>query len=231
MNFVFLDETGDPGSNISKGASLYFGMALISVIDKDYETLRRLLAQVHWLCGTAALISLGQHSIRALNLLRGLQELARNGIISASGLYISKECYGGRYTKWSDIDVPSSEWPYYLRNYLLRHLLEFHFAALNTPSEPVDLILDRVLLTESQRKNILEYLNSKTAIPLREPFRIPPITFLTVANSQYVGGLEIAHVLADILREFVKGTISENLKELSNFMRVEHFVGLEKEAQ
>jgi len=231
MNLVFVDETGDPGSKWSKGASPFFGMALISVMDKDYEALKRLLSQVHWLCGTVAPISLGHYSIRALNLLRGLQELARNRIVSASGLYISKECYGGRYTEWSDIDVPSSEWRYYLRNYLLRHLLEFHFSAPDSPSEPMDLILDRVILTESQRKNTLEYLNSKTAIPLREPFRISPITFLTVADSQYVGGLEIAHVLADILREFIKGTISESLKELSDFMRIEHFIGHEKKTQ
>lgn len=231
MNFVFVDETGDPGSELSKGTSSFFGMTLISVMDKDYEALQRLLSQVHWLCGTASPISLGANPVRALNLLRGLQELARNRVVSASGLYISKECYGGRYTKWSDIDVPSSGWAYYLRNYLLRHLLEFHFAALETPSEPMDLILDRVLLTEKQRKNTIEYLNSKTAIPLRAPFRIPHVTFLTVADSQYVGGLEIAHVLSDILRGFTKGTIPESLKELSDFMRIEHFIGREKETQ
>jgi len=231
MNFVFVDETGDPGSEVSKGASSFFGMALISVMDKDYIALRRLLSQVHWLCGTASPISLGQHHVRASNLLRGLQELARNRIVSASGLYIIKECYGGRYMKWSDIDVPSSEWRYYLRNYLLRHLLEFHFAAIDTPSEPMDLILDRVLLTEIQRKNTIKYLNSKTAIPLMEPFKMPPVTFLTVADSQYVGGLEIAHVLSEILKEFIKGTTPESLRELSDFMRIEHFIGHEKEAQ
>lgn len=228
MDFVFVDETGDPGSEMSKGASPHFGMALISVLDKNYEAVRRLLSQVHWLCGTAASICLGQHSIRALNLLRGLQELARNGVVLASGLYISKEDYGGRYTIWSDIDVPPSEWTYYLRNYLLRHLLEFHFGALDAPTEPVDLILDRVLLTESQRKNTIEYLNSETAVRLREPFRIPSVRFLTVADSEYVGGLEIAHVLAEILRELLKGTISDNLREVSNFMQVEHFVGHKK---
>lgn len=225
MNFVFVDETGDPGTEVSKGASSLFGLTLLSVTDGDYEALKLLLSQVQWLCGTAASIVLGQHSVRALNLLRGLKELARNGIVSASGLYIIKEDYGGRYTKWSDIDVPKTEWTYYLRNYLLRHLLEFHFAAHNVSSEPIDLIVDRVLLTESQRKNTLEYLNSNTAIPLREPFKIPPITFLTVADSQYVGGLEIAHLLADILREYVKGTIPKSLKELSDFIRIEHFVG------
>ena len=229
MNFVFVDETGDLGSKLSKGATYYFGMALLSVQDKNYEALRRLLSQVHWLSGTATTTSLGRNSIRALNLLRGLGELERNGIVSASGLYIIKEAYGGRYTKWSDVEVAPSEWPYYFRNYLLRHLLEFHFANVDNLTDPVDLVLDRTLLTESQRRNTLEYLNSETAIPLREQFRIPPIEFLTIADSEYVGGLEIAHVLADILREHIKGTISKSQREVTDFMRIMHFVGHKKE--
>lgn len=228
MNFVFVDETGDPGGKLSSGSTVYFGMALLSVKSEDYEALRRLLSQVHWLCGTATTISLKQSAIRALNLLRGLKELERNGIISASGLYIDKEDYGGRYTKWSDTESEPSEWTYYLRNYLLRHLLEFHFAAIGNLTDPVDLVLDRTILTESQRRNTLEYLNSKTAIPLREPFKIPHIEFLTIADSEYVGGLEIAHVLADILREYIKGTISEIQKEVSDFMRIMHFIGHER---
>ena len=53
-------------------------------------------------------------------------------------------------------------------------------------------------LSESQRRNTIDYLNSKTEIPLRQQFRIPPVTYLTIANSEYIGGLEIAHVLADV---------------------------------
>lgn len=228
MNFVFIDETGEPGSEISKGASPFFGFALLSVMDKGYEPLRLLLAQVHWLSGTAASIGLGQHHIRASSLLRGLRELACNRIISASGLYIEKEHYGGRYLRWSDIDVPESEWRYYLRNYLLRHLLEFHFTSLDDLREPIDLVVDRVLLTEDQRKNTLEYLNSNVVIPLKEPFKIPSIEFLTVADSQYVGGLEITHVLAEILREIAKGTLSKDIKEASDFMKTACFVGHKK---
>jgi hypothetical protein len=127
MNYVFVDETGDPGNDIAKGASAHFGMALICIRDENYEAINLLLSQVHWLCGTAKAITLGNKPVRTLNLLRGLQELARNGIISASGLVISKENYGGRYLTWSDSNITPNEWRYYLRNYLLRHLLEFHF--------------------------------------------------------------------------------------------------------
>jgi len=230
MRFVFVDDTGDPGSDLSGGASAHFGMALLSVKSADYEAIRRLLSQVHWLSGTATSLALGQHSIRALMLLRGLQELSNNCIVSASSLYIDKKHYGGRYLTWSDVDVPSSEWAYYLRNYLLRHLLEFHFSVPGITDEVIDLVLDRILLDGSKRENTLNYLNSKTAIPLREPFKIPPITYLTIADSEYVGGLETAHVLADVTRELAKGTISQSVTEVANFIRVKHFVGHEKKA-
>ena len=166
MNFVFVDETGDPGGDISKGASPYFGMALLSVSDKDYKALRLLLSQVHWLRGTATSIELRRTYTKSLDLMRGLKELASNGVISASGLYINKTDYGGRYMKWSDVDVSPTEWRYYLRNYLLRHLLEFHFETGMVTEEPIDLVLDRVNLTEEQRANTYDYLSSKTEIPL-----------------------------------------------------------------
>jgi len=231
VNFVFVDETGDPGSNISKGASLYFGMILLSVQDKDYKALRLLLSQIHWLRGTATSIELRRTYNKSLDLMRGLKELANHGVISVSGLYINKEDYGGRYLKWSDVDVPPTEWTYYLRNYLLRHLLEFHFETVGTIDEPIDLVLDRVVLTERQRGNTYDYLNSETGIPLRESFSIPPVEHLTICDSEYVGGLEIAHVLADILRETIKGAITREVKVVSDFVRVKHFVGHTEKAR
>lgn len=225
MNFVFVDETGDPGSDISKGASLYFGLALISVNDKDYKALRFLLSQVHWLRGTATSIELKRTYNKSLDLMRGLKGLANNGVISASGLYIDKKDYGGRYLEWADEGVSRTEWAYFLRNYLLRHLLEFHFGAVGTATEPIDLVLDRVNLTEEQRVNTYNYLSSKTGIPLRKSFSIPPVKHLTICDSEYVGGLESAHVLADVLKEIIGEDVKPEVKEVSNFMKVEHFVG------
>lgn len=154
--------------------------------------------------------------------------MANNGFVFASGLFISKAYYGGRYLSWSDLDIPPSEWPYYLRNYLLRHILEFHFQRIGQSNEGIDLVLDRVMLTESQRRNTLSYLRSETLIPLKQPFSIPTIEYLTIADSEYVGGLEIAHVLAEVLREHAKGTIDAKMRALTDFMEIEYFVGTKK---
>ena len=108
--------------------------------------------------------------------------------------------------------------------------MELHFSNHSPPGDTVDLVLDRVTLSESQRKNTYDYLNSKTRRPLREPFAIPPIEYLTIGDSEYVGGLEIAHVLANILRETIKGEITPEIRAVSDFVKIEHFVGHEREA-
>jgi hypothetical protein len=107
--------------------------------------------------------------------------------------------------------------------------LELHFSNNSSLADTVDLVLDRVTLSENQRKNTYDYLNSKTGKPLREPFAIPPIEYLTIGDSEYVGGLEIAHVLANILRETIKGEITPEVRAVSDFVRIEHFVGHKRE--
>jgi len=230
MIYVFVDETGDPGKRdiLPFGSTPYFGMAAISITAKDYKALRFLLSQIHWLRGTATTIEFRRTYNKSLDLMRGLKELANHGLILASGLYINKEDYGGRYLEWSDVEAPQSEWAYYLRNYLLRHLLELHFSGNNALTDSIELVLDRIILTERQRGNTHDYLNSKTEIPLREPFSIPHVEYLTICDSEYVGGLEIAHALANILRETIKGAIAQEIKTVSDFMRIEHFIGHKK---
>jgi len=228
MIFIFVDETGEPGKRniFSPGSTSYFGLASISIADRDYEALRLLLAQIHWLRGTATTIDSTNH-IWAFNFLRGLKELEAIGLISASALYIDKKDYKGRYLTWSDYNIHKDEWRYYLRNYLLRHLLEYHFNS-SIPNESVELIIDRIPLTESQLENTRNYLNSQTLPKESVPFAIPYIQHLTLPASEYVGGLEVAHLLADVLKRRIQNNIPPLMEELSRFVRTKHFLGEEK---
>ncbi|MBA7559174.1 hypothetical protein ES708_00788 [subsurface metagenome] len=223
-----MDETGEPEKRniFSPGSTSYFGLAAISIADRDYEALRLLLAQIHWLRGTATTIDSTNH-IWAFNFLRGLKELEAIGLISASALYIDKKDYKGRYLTWSDYNIHKDEWRYYLRNYLLRHLLEYHFNSC-IPNESVELIIDRIPLTESQLENTRNYLNSQTLPKESVPFAIPYIQHLTLPASEYVGGLEVAHLLADVLKRRIQNNIPPLMEELSRFVRTKHFLGEEK---
>jgi len=229
MIFVFVDETGELGKRniLSPGSTSFFGIAAISVSDKDYEALRLLLAQIHWLRGTASTIDSTNH-IWTFNFLRGLKELEANGIISASALYIDKKDYNGRYLTWTDYNIHKDEWRYYLRNYLLRHLLEYHFNS-SIPNKPVELVIDRITLSKSQLENTQDYLNSQTLPKESTPFAIPHIKYLIMPSSEYVGGLEVAHLLADVLKRRIQNNIPPLMDELSEFMGILHFLG-EKQA-
>lgn len=107
-------------------------------------------------------------------IVEGLSELARSDLVKVSGLCLTKQYYGGRYLNWLESDVPQNEWPLFLRHYLLRHLLELHFSRVQD-SVSIELVLDRVSLSESQRANLIRYLDSKPEIPLSQPFAIPRI--------------------------------------------------------
>ena len=228
MLFIFVDETGDPG----KYGSKYFGMALMKLHSDSYKSIEELLSSYRLLSGMfAELKELPQRYIVGLNLLRGIASLAEVNLVETSGLYINKRQYGGRYLTWSDYGIPESEWAYYLRNYLLRHLLEFHFTSKPVLNGKVDLVLDRIMLTEQQRANTLSYLNSQTKIPLRQPFCIPHIEHLTIADSKYVGSLQIAHILADLVNSSAINKVSEEQLELMNkFFEIKEFIGHKKSA-
>jgi hypothetical protein len=58
-DFVFIDETGDPGSS---GGSRHFGMALVHVQADSYEAVRRLLATIRWSMSLFTEIKAGDQS-------------------------------------------------------------------------------------------------------------------------------------------------------------------------
>lgn len=224
MNFVFVDDTGDIGLTNTD----YFGLALFHVHSDNYDAIQKLTAECRWLCNIfdefkTKAPKYGYGKIDSI--LAGLASFAENNIIWSSGLFIHKDYYGGRYLKWSELGISSNEWSYYLRNYLLRHLLEYHFSRDGIPRDDMDLVLDRFPLTENSRQNTIEYLNSKPQIPLREPFNIPKILHLTNASSTYTEGLQIAHLIADIVKQNAKIIPSAEYQKLRSFVSIIGFVG------
>ncbi|GAI75844.1 unnamed protein product, partial [marine sediment metagenome] len=55
-----------------------------------------------------------------------------------------------------------------LRNYLLRHALEFHYSSRRIDESTIDLVLDRIAINRDQQRNLEDYIMSLKAIQLRE---------------------------------------------------------------
>jgi hypothetical protein len=224
--YLFVDETGDPGKKGSK----YFGMALLEVSNEHYKAIESVISSYRLLSGMfAEFKELPQRYIVGLNLLRGISSLAEVSLVQASGIYIEKTSYSGRYLTWSDYGISEKEWAYYLRNYLIRHLLEYHFENRDIFTIRIDLVLDRILLTESQRANTISYLNSEKVIQLETPFCIPRIEFLTIADSKYVCCLQISHILADLVKNCAQNSLTDEQSELmKGFFKIKKFDGTGK---
>jgi hypothetical protein len=84
------------------------------------------------------------------------------------------------------------------------------------------------MLSQSQHDNIFKYLNGRPDIPLKRPFEIPPITYITISDSKYTGGLEVAHLLADLLRDQAKDTLNAEIKQEAAFLKITRFIGHSK---
>ena len=73
------------------------------------------------------------------------------------------------------------------------------------------------------------YLNSKTARPLEKPFALPEITHLTIADNEYICGLELAHILADVVKKKAEAKLSDEYSKFVEFIRIKEFIGHKKE--
>jgi hypothetical protein len=88
--------------------------------------------------------------------------------------------------------------------------------------------LDRVSLFESQFRGTFNYLNSNTTTSLARRFSLPGITHLTIADNEYICGLELAHILADVVKKKAMNKLSDEYAKLVWFMRIQEFIGILK---
>ena len=131
-----------------------------------------------------------------------IQALAEDGkSIWASVVYLDKETYGGPYLR---PDSPRGQDTQRFRNFMLRRLLERHFARHPLASRLYDLVLDRVEMSRRQQEELWDYLSDN--------LRIPAPNNITHAASLYVEGLQIVHHIANVFGSVAqKGTPSNTL--------------------
>jgi len=224
-HFVFIDDTGDPGP---RGSELY-GFGILEVPESEYWKIRHLLAEERWRFRLYRDFQLDPTKNPCRNVLVQLAELADHGVAHMSGFYLHKKHYRGRYYTWSDIgSAPASQWPHRLRNYLLRKALEFHYDGRVVDGYSIDVVLDRIALNAKQRENLEAYLASRKGIVLQEPFRLPKIDYVTISDSAYTGGLQLAHVMAELVKKCAAGALGDEADYMLHCFRVAEFLGHEK---
>jgi len=222
-HFIFVDETGDLGP---KGTPIFgFGLIQVSVI--EYGRIREILAEKRWRRRLYRDFQIDPGAQPASNLLIQLGELANFGKVSASGFYINKARYKGKYLVDEDSTRSEKiESSHLLRNYLLRRALEFHYSDLDDfVDRSLDAVIDRIAVNADQRRNLEEYLSSHKIIGLSKPFRIPRVDYVTISDSSYTGALQLAHLVAEVLKKSCLGLFPTARNSTNGFIKMAEFLG------
>ena len=192
QDFLFIDESGDPGYALDQNSSgllssPFFVLAVLHLCDDSFPQINRHVAALRYLRSFDRELKLPAQQQYAGRLLEPIGQLAKSDDnVWASVVYVDKERYTGRYLR----PTPEAETdPLRFRNYVLRRLLRHHFSLHPLKSRQYDLVLDRVDMTAAERDNLTTYLRTRPDIP--------PPTYVTHASSMYVEGLQIVHNIAN----------------------------------
>ena len=194
---------GDSGALLS---SPCYSLAALHVTDDSYSAITRHMAAFRYMKGFSRELKIPVDKPDFERLLEPIQTAAAEGAtIQASAVYLDKRQYTGPYLKQ---DVPRDQNSVRFRNFILRCLLERHFARRPLISQDWDLVPGRVQLTDIQQAELREYLAGNQ--------RIPTPTNFTHPSSIYVDGLRIVHHMANGFGRVASGiSIPTSLRSLT----------------
>lgn len=199
-DFIFVDESGDPGYEIHPESgkllgSEYYVAATLHVCDDSIRFIHEHVAAFRYLTRLSKELKIPPGQPNFDSLMEPIGTLAREGHnIWASVVYLDKRTYTGSYLK------PGGRHPtnaVQFRNYIIRRLLEFHFKHYPLASKQYDLVLDRIEMTKEQNENLQSYLAGN--------YNIPTPTNITHASSIYVESLQIVQHIASGYKGVVSG--------------------------
>jgi len=188
-DFVFIDESGDPGS----GTSYY----IVGLIHLDDATLRRLnihLGAFRYFGSVKKELKSTRLNKVQKDLLGSIFELfSESGYpIKASAVYVDKARYRGVYLK-EKLSFPKS--PTRFKHLILRKLLEFHFQKNKPQSNEIEIVVDRFHSNEAKEQQMRNYLRKGVN------FKTPPFLHIIQADSRYVELLQMTDWIIGKVKE------------------------------
>ena len=216
---VFADDTGDPGET----GTPYFGYALLAVEHKDLSHLIETRARFRVSQSFFAESKKGRVGSAGFD--RVISDVSRSvvaGRYRVAAVLIAKDRYSGPWLR-PGFDqrgqaLPAD--PTFLRNYLVRKALALLFDGYDE-SAIVELVLDRVAVSDEQIINLRDYLKGHFA-QYEDGFAFPTVTHVTHADSVYVEGLQLADHVARFAYHVMSHPEDESAhRNASEFLRAQ----------
>jgi len=204
--YLFIDESGDPGSG-EGDSSLHYAELLLRIDSEGFPHLMRHINNWRYIRGLTTEMKKPPRGPGAAAFLRPLRELERNGIISCCGVYLLKAGYTGPYLK---LTSPRGRNPVLFRNFVHRQLLEYHFSLCQTPLANIELVFDRFEMSREATQNLEQYLQTN--------IRLPRFWHITHADSLYVEALQVVSQLVNMVSDVALGKPTALAKELLDFV-------------
>lgn len=217
--FVFADDVGDPGPE----GTTHFGYALIGVRSEDLRHLTEMRAR-------SRVRSQSFHEAKAGDVessgfqgqIERIAKLVEHSRVIAAFVSITKGRYSGPWLR-DGVDSRGNRVPAdlnFLRNYLVRKGLDLLFDGVAGTEATLDLVLDRVGLSDAQVLNLGRYLRGE--FNQHGPFDFPAPTHVTHADSRYVEGLQVADHVAKLSHRIARVEDCEAQRALSRpFLRMQ----------
>mgnify|MGYP001575619523 CR=1 FL=1 len=187
-DFLFVDESGDPGT-----FSPYYILGLLHVTDVSLKELNVHLGAMRYFGSVKREIKSSRITREQREqLLHILRDAHDHTFVRASAIYLTKSKYQGVYlTDRPDQTIDPSRF----QNLMLRRLLEHHFSICTPQSHEVELVVDRFYRSENLEDRMRSYLRAD------KHGRLPAFLHITQADSRYVELLQVADWIAGAVKE------------------------------
>lgn len=191
--FIFIDETGDPGHPDRRDASRYYQLNLLAVNRPLLGKIASEFSRFRYFAGAGRELEryVGKYRRVFTDLIR---VLADGGALFYS-FCLNKERYVGPYLK----NIGRERYDYNPRlfsNFIIRKSLEKFFQEYPAPEgQEIELVFDRFLANEDDEKNLKEYL--------RGNYNLPRFLHIVQVDSMYSDAVQVVDIFGSLVKHCV----------------------------
>lgn len=189
-DFIFIDESGDPGHQRLQGSSDHYMVTALHVTNISIREMTGHFSRMRYLQGlTKELKEVYKNPVLLKFVLHIYAWLKESYDVACTSGYLEKSKYTGPYLSENGYGGYD---PQKFRNYILRRVLERHFHIHQVLSEEVEIVIDRFHDNTETESELFKYLGDN--------YNLPNILHLVQVDSRYVEGIQLSDLITRVIK-------------------------------